>query len=241
MGARPALVNPVPSLLDRLLGRIARTPLGLVHDWLAAGPLGVYIWRSRRIPSWTRGRDALELARTSFGLDGDPVVVEIGSFVGASAVLLAGARKLRGSGVVHCIDPFDASGDEFSAPFYRSAAARLPRGLRAEFDDNIRRAGVGDWVRVHCARSVDVAAGWSQPVDLLFIDGDQTHAAVVDEYRSWEPHLKIGGIVAVHNTIGDPRPPDGHRRLMQDTIRPPRYRVVARRDCVTFARKLADA
>jgi hypothetical protein len=29
-------------------------------------------------------------------------------------VLLAGARTLRGSGTVHCVDPFDGLGDAFS-------------------------------------------------------------------------------------------------------------------------------
>ena len=32
-----------------------------------------------------------------------------------AAVLLAGARKTRGCGTVYCVDPFDCSGDEFSA------------------------------------------------------------------------------------------------------------------------------
>jgi hypothetical protein len=43
------------------------------------------------------------------------VIVEIGVYFG-SASDLAGARKIAGTGVVHCIDPFDASGDDFSAP-----------------------------------------------------------------------------------------------------------------------------
>ena len=33
---------------------------------------------------------------------------QIGSFLGCSTVLLAGARRLRGSGRVHAVDPFDA-------------------------------------------------------------------------------------------------------------------------------------
>src|SRR5262245_48937520 len=100
-----------------------------------------YIRLSRRIPGWTRGQEAVALAQVSCSLPDDCTVVEIGSFLGGSAVLLAGARKLRGSGKVHCIDPFDASGDAFSRPFYRELQDSLPISLRQRFDENICRAG----------------------------------------------------------------------------------------------------
>src|SRR5438105_4844800 len=130
------LVNRVLSFLTRVATRIAATPLGLVHDRLRWGSLGIYVWRSRRVPGWTRGREAVELATLCHELGGDPVVVEIGTFLGASAILLAGARKLRGSGTLHCVDPFDATGDALSAPFYRASATVLRGGLRRAFDEN---------------------------------------------------------------------------------------------------------
>ena len=233
-------LDRIHTLFVALGARLARTPLGLLHDWLRWGSLGLYVWRSRRIPGWTRGREAVELARACYGLEGEPVVIEIGSFLGASAVLLAGARKLRGSGCVHCIDPFDASGDAFSVPFYRAAAGRQANGLRSAFEDNVRSAGVARWIDVHAGRAADVAEGWRHSVDMLFMDGDQTYAVVMEEYRLWEPHLKVGGILAVHNSIGDPRPPDGHRRLVEEAIKPPRYEIIARHDFTTFARKVCD-
>ena len=94
----------------------ATYPLSLLYDRWRWGPLGTYIARSRRIPSWTRGTEAVALARASESLPNGAVIVEIGAFLGCSAVLLAGARKLRGSGKVPCIDPFDASGDAISVP-----------------------------------------------------------------------------------------------------------------------------
>ena len=234
-------MNRVLSFLTRVATRIAATPLGLIHDRFRWGSLGTYVWRSRRVPGWTRGREAVELATLCHGLGGDPVVVEIGTFLGASAILLAGARKLRGSGTLHCVDPFDATGDAFSAPFYRASAAVLRGGLRQAFDENVRRAGLESWIRVHAGRAADVALGWTQPIDFLFIDGDQTYSVVMEEYRRWSPHLKVGGIIAIHNSIGDPRPPDGHRRLVQEEIAPPGYEIVSRKDFTTFARKLAHA
>jgi predicted O-methyltransferase YrrM len=132
---------------------------------------------SERIPGWTRGQEASALAERAYSIDGDTVIVEIGSFFGSSTVLLAGARKLRGSGIVHCVDPFDGSGDSCSTPHYDAIilafAARPPR---EHFDDNISAAGLSDWIEVHQGNAEDIALNWSTPVDLLFMDGDQSPA-----------------------------------------------------------------
>jgi hypothetical protein len=73
------------------------------------------------IPGWTSGEDAMQVALTSLGLPGQATIVEVGVFMGRCTVLLAGPRLLRGSGKVHCIDPFDCSGDAFSVPYYVAA------------------------------------------------------------------------------------------------------------------------
>src|SRR5262249_5621673 len=103
--------------------RLAVTRAGLLWDRCLHGRLGPYLWLSRRVPSWTRGAEAVALARCAYALPGSPTVVEVGSFLGASALLLAGARRLRGRGVVHCVDSFDGRGDTFSTPIYRAILA----------------------------------------------------------------------------------------------------------------------
>ncbi len=97
--------------------------------------IGDYIARSERIPGWTRGDEAIELAEVASALAGNAVIVEIGSFLGSGAVILAGARKLKGSGRVHCVDPFDGSGDSFSVPYYQEIIAGCVDGsARKQFD-----------------------------------------------------------------------------------------------------------
>src|SRR5207253_1191645 len=130
------------------------------------GRLGWYIWQSRRVLGWTRGAEAVALARQAYALAPGPTIVEVGSFLGCSTVLLAGARKLRGSGRVHAVDPFDASGDAYSAPFYAAIAGRDRSTLRERFEANLRRAGVSAWVDVHQGGAEQVAVGWSTPIDL---------------------------------------------------------------------------
>jgi MMP 1-O-methyltransferase len=219
---------------------LARFPWRFISDRWTMGDLGEYIARSRRIPSWTRGAEALALAQAAQALRTGAIIVEIGSFLGGSTVLLAGARKLRGSGEVHCIDPFDASGEDFSAPVYRAISNTLPLLLRQQFERNVRRAGVAKWVTIHQGTATEIAQRWSQPIDMLFLDGDQSYPGVFAAYGSWSPFLKDGGLIAIHNS--DPRPyhegHDGHRRLVEEIIRPPQYDEVWYVGTTTFARKI---
>ncbi len=153
-----------------------------------------------RIAGWARGPEAFELAQVAAGLPGDPVIVEIGSFLGSSAVLLGGARKLAGNGVVHCVDPLDASGDQHSVPFYEQLTRSLGRSMRAEFDANMTQAGVSEFVCVHEGTAEEIGKAWATPVDMLFLDGDQSPEGARSAFDVWSPFLKPGGIIAVHNS-----------------------------------------
>src|ERR1700730_8923183 len=103
-----------------------------------AEDLEVFLRRSETIPGWTRGEEARELLRISHSLSAGAVIVEIGSFFGAGAILLAGPRRVRGSGLVHCVDPFDGTGDSFSVPHYQRILAKFSRGsLRATISKEI--------------------------------------------------------------------------------------------------------
>lgn len=202
-----------------------------------------YIQISSTIPGWTRNEDAEELARASFSLGKDAVIVEVGAFLGCCTVLLAGARCVRSSGKVHSVDPFDCSGDAFSLPYYRDIVASLGGGsLRDHFEANIRRAGLSSWVKVHQGRAGEVAATWERPIDLLLLDGDQSPRGARDAFDSWVPFLKPGGTIVLRNT--KPREyaegHDGHRRLVVEQIFPPRFTDVRLVGATTFARKAAD-
>jgi methyltransferase family protein len=202
-----------------------------------------YIQISSTIPGWTRNEDAEELARASFSLGRDAVIVEVGAFLGCCTVLLAGARCVRSSGKVHSVDPFDCSGDAFSLPYYRDIVASLGGGSpRDHFEANIRRAGLSSWVHVHQGRAAEVAATWELPIDLLLLDGDQSPRGAREAFDNWVPFLKPGGIIVLRNT----RPReyaeghDGHRRLVVEQIFPPRFTDVRLVGATTFARKAED-
>jgi predicted O-methyltransferase YrrM len=179
------------------------------------------------------------LARVAYGLRPNATLVEVGSFLGSGTILMAGARHLRGSGKVHCIDPFDSSGDVFSKPHYEAIGRSIPRSLREQFEENLRNAGVSEYVEVHAGTAASVGANWGAPIDLLFLDGDQSPEGARLSFDVWSPFLKPGGIIALHNS-SDHEYADGHdgyRRVVLEKIRPPDYDNVYCVGTTTFATK----
>ena len=202
--------------------------------------LAYYLAQSEEIPGWTRGDEAKALAEAAYALHDNAIIVEIGSFFGSSAVILGGARKLKGSGKVHCVDPFDGSGDQLSLPHYHGIImAFANRSPRVHFDRNIRLAGLTRWIEVHPGTAVDIAETWTTPVDMLFFDGDQSPAGARAAYDAWSPWLKPGGTIALHNS--NPREYDpehkGQFLIAETEVKLPRYTNRFLAGSITFARK----
>ena len=63
------------------------------------------------------------------------------------------------------------------------------------FRQHCQAAGVWSSVEAHVAASLDVAAGWSEPVDLLYVDGWHSYDAVTADGDAWLPHLSPRGVV----------------------------------------------
>jgi len=63
-----------------------------------------------------------------------------------------------------------------------------------------RRAGASaPQIHWHPTFSVDVARGWSQPVDLVFIDGDHSEEGVAADWEAWHSFVVPGGAVVFHD------------------------------------------
>lgn len=199
-----------------------------------------YTTQSLGVPGW-RGRNELEtFAKVSRGLPVDAVIVEIGVFFGSGTISVAGARQIIGSGSVFCVDPFDGSGDDFSSPYYADIIHKrselTPRG---HFENNLKNAGLSDRVQIYEGLAQSAAVDWSTPIDMLFLDGDQSPVGARAAYESWVPWLKKGGIIALGNSnerVYDPTHM-GNRLLVLNEIAPPNYDSVQCVDGATFARK----
>jgi predicted O-methyltransferase YrrM len=161
--------------------------------------------RFKSIEGFLLDEEAAQLYRLACSLPAaSPVVVEIGSWLGKSTVVLGSALIKRPGARLVCVDPFDASGDPRSLERYQNDAMRLDSSLRNVFERNIRRAGVDRVVHVHQGYSADIVKKWTGAIDMLFIDGNHAFEAVKDDFSLWSTFVKAGGIVGLHDTYFEP-------------------------------------
>ena len=108
---------------------------------------------------------------------------------------------MRGSGILHCIDPFDASGDSFSTPHYaRLLAAQGGGSMRDHVTAILEQHGLLHRVQLHTARAIEVDRDAFGALDLLLLDGDQSRAGAQAAYGHWAPKLRSGGLLVVGNS-----------------------------------------
>ena len=98
------------------------------------------------------------------------VVVEIGSFLGASATYLA--RGIRRRGTLYCVDTWN--NDAMDEP---------QRDTYEEFARNV--ADLRHVIVPLKGKSEDIAREFNQRIDLLFIDGDHSYEACLADWCSW--------------------------------------------------------
>lgn len=121
-----------------------------------------------------------ELARQT-----SAAIVEIGVHQGGSLVELA-----KHGGQVYGIDPWGMTGAYQTRPRMRRV---YHPGNMAVAKRVLDEAGVeAELIR---GFSVEVAKTWTEPVGLLYIDAVHTEAAVLADFRAWQPHLVPGAWV----------------------------------------------
>ncbi|MEH6580555.1 MAG: class I SAM-dependent methyltransferase [Halioglobus sp.] len=134
-------------------------------------------------------------------------VLEIGSYCGKSTLYLGLACRENNS-TVFALDHHRGSeehqlGEFFHDPDLYDQGSGLMDTFR-EFRRNIRGAGLDDTVVPVVAGSEAAARCWQTPLGMVFIDGGHSLDAALTDYRCWTPHLKRGGILAIHDIYPDP-------------------------------------
>lgn len=126
----------------------------------------------------------------------DGVIVEIGSFKGKSAVMLGKLAERFGLGPIVAIDPHNFNNEELSEHRSNPGATSFD-----EFVENVRSAGVSQFVETHRKFSTEVAKNWDRPIRLLWIDGDHSYEGAKADFDGFLPHLVPGGFVALHDAL----------------------------------------
>jgi precorrin-6B methylase 2 len=146
---------------------------------------------ARDVEGWLTEAQARRLFAAAAHVAPDGRVVEIGSFRGRSAIVLAGA----GVAVV-CIDPH--AGSDRGPQEIAADADRGADDARA-FAENLARAGVARRVCHVRAFSRDALADVPGSLDVLFVDGAHRFGPARADLVSWGDRVGYGGRMLVHD------------------------------------------
>ena len=120
----------------------------------------------------------------------DPIIIQIGAERGTSTLAMVEARP---DAFIYSIDQGECE---------------------AEFD-NLRKAGLPTKnVKRVLGRSEVVGSTWHKPCDMLFVDGDHRYEGVMQDIILYRPWIRNGGIIAFHDYIPEPIPPEIKGRVV---------------------------
>lgn len=139
------------------------------------------------VGGWLTEDQGRTLWHAASALPAGGTVLEIGSHQGRSTIVLAHAARAAGARVV-AIDPF------IDGRMFGGAATR------DRFVTNIDTAGLTDTVRLMTDKSTALRPQWSEPLDMVFIDGKHDYWTVRDDLR-WSEHLPEGAPVLIHDAF----------------------------------------
>ncbi|MFB6894351.1 class I SAM-dependent methyltransferase [Kitasatospora sp. NPDC056327] len=134
-------------------------------------------------------------------------VLEIGTYCGRSAILLAAAARAAGT-VALTVDHHRGSEEQQPGWEYHDPTLVDPEVGRMDTLPRFRRtlhaAGLEEHVVALVGRSPQIAALWGGRLALVFIDGGHTDEHATNDYEGWAPHLAPEGLLVVHDVFPDP-------------------------------------
>lgn len=122
--------------------------------------------------------------------DDRPMIVEVGSWVGESALAIAEGAP---NAVIDCVDTWEGSPSDRTSELAKDNSTKL---LIAAFDKNTE----GKSIYRYRGESVDMASEWSRvKPHYIHIDAEHTYDAVMADIKAWWPHLRDGGVMSFHD------------------------------------------
>jgi caffeoyl-CoA O-methyltransferase len=104
-------------------------------------------------------------------------ILEIGTFLGYSALCLA--KGLKYGGELHTLE-----NDEQSAAIAR---------------ENFKKSNTGNKIILHCGNALELLNQFDKPWDLVFLDADKT--GYIDYYEALMPKLRSGSLILADNVL----------------------------------------
>jgi MMP 1-O-methyltransferase len=156
---------------------------------------------SSRIRGWLTDGEQSLLYRLAQDVPGGGTIVELGSWMGRSTIMLAAGSQSGAGATVYAVDLFAAdvgeTKDEYSAHLVGEGPDYFPA-----FERNIRDAGFETAVVPMRGLTGEVGRRWSGgPIDLLFIDADHSYKGVREDFLAWSPHCVPGTHCVFHDYL----------------------------------------
>ena len=148
------------------------------------------------VEGWLSEDQALRLWERAAGLPAGALAVEIGSYRGRSAIVLASAAP-EGTRLV-AIDPH--AGNDRGPQQIEGTSDEGEADHRA-FRANLERAGVADrvdHVRLPSQGALDAVEG---AINLLYVDGAHRYAPARDDIARWGERVRPGGALLIHDAF----------------------------------------
>jgi cephalosporin hydroxylase len=141
----------------------------------------------------------LEIAKS---LPPNPVIVEIGTYLGGTTVRLAEARL---DAIITTIDCCD-HGDNWNEPYneyvqtYVVEQVLKDKVSKQHLLNNISRFDNITFVQGY---SPECASDWNSGIDLYFEDGDHGNPNLYKNLEFWSKFVKVGGYLVAHDYCDD--------------------------------------
>ncbi len=156
--------------------------------------------------------EGMELARLAAVVERPDVIVEIGSYTGKSTCFMADAADAD----IFAIDLWDLklpgetkkrrNKHKYAVKFNSTEARRVFTDRMSQYTNIVP-------VR---AESFQIAAVWTRPIGLLFIDGAHDYKSVQSDYLGFSYHVISGGYLAMH----DATPGSRVDKVIEDVVIP---------------------
>jgi predicted O-methyltransferase YrrM len=177
---------------------------------------------AREIPTHMTHAELNALYRLAAGLESSPGLLEIGSYLGASSRFLAAGMKSGGR--LYCVDTWN-----------NETMPEGPRDTLLEFKKNV--ASFASRITIVRKDSNDITdADFALPLDLVFIDGDHSYAAVKRDFNTVAPWLSDGGLVAFHDCTYF----EGVSRVVGEAMATGGWQIGGNVDSLVWLRKTAN-
>lgn len=165
-------------------------------------------------------------------------IVEIGCAFGGSSALLLSSKNSETR--LHSIDPFvkDSMG-----PLH-ATKEKCKKNVKKAITTLKKQNSLQQWA-LHDDYSYNVAKTWSEPIDMIFIDGDHNYDAVKKDFENWFPFVKKDGFILFHDSRKEEGTPEhthnkgwpGPTKLAKELLKDERVKLIDEAYSITVWKK----